>query len=36
MGRKDSPINAGTRGKIRFGPQEEINSQVHYDTGNYI
>ena len=36
MGRKDSRSNAGTSGEIRFGPQEERNSQVHYDTGNYI
>ena len=36
MGRKDSPSNAGTSGEIRFGPQEERNSPVHYDTGNYI
>ena len=36
MGRKDSPSNAGTSGEIRFGQQEERNSQVHYDTGNYI
>ena len=36
MRRKDIPNNAGTRGKIRFGPQEETNSPVHYDTSNYI
>ncbi|RMX54876.1 hypothetical protein pdam_00023313 [Pocillopora damicornis] len=35
MRRKDIPINAETRGKIRFGPQEETNSPVHYDTDTF-
>ncbi|XP_058954536.2 short transient receptor potential channel 5 isoform X2 [Pocillopora verrucosa] len=35
MGRKDSPSNAGTSGEIRFGPQEERNSPVHYDTDTF-